>query len=104
MSDPSDLSYKRFNREHRGLYFASRGAFALLLATILFEFYLSSHSPTNADLSTNQVVQLKVRGGHIFVRPTEYYLNRGGYLVGAGTLVFCLLALARESIRQPGAK
>jgi hypothetical protein len=101
MSDPMDRNYARFNREHPRLVFASRAAFALLFVTFAYEWYLISHSTRQVDSSTNRIVQMKVRGGHIFVRPFEYYLDRGGYFIGASTLLTCLVAVAIESSRMP---
>jgi hypothetical protein len=100
MSKLPDHEYKQFNRGHQKLFLISRIAFALLFATVIFELYLIGHSPRQATPSSDQVTEMRVRGGHIFVRPVEYYLDRGGYVVGAGGFIFCLLAWAKKSARQ----
>jgi hypothetical protein len=101
MTNQSDPGYRRFIREHPRIFLISRIAFALLFATIFFEFYLISESPRQADPASNHVTQMKVRGGHIFVRSVEYYLDRGGYILGVGGLVCCLLAWAKDARRKP---
>ena len=107
MSDHSNregwrrASAERFIRENRRLYLVSTAAFTLISSSFVLESYLIGHSPRRPEVSTGQTVQMKVRGGNIFVRPAEYYLNRGGYLIGVATFVSCLVAGFRESMRRP---
>ena len=65
--------------------------FLLLVFFILYDGYLARTSPHDALAKTGQVAKMKVRGGFVFVRPVEYYVDRSGLF---GSLAICLAALA----------
>ena len=69
----------------------SNVGFLLIVLFIEYDGYLASTSPHAALLKTGQVTEMKVRGGTVFVRPVQYYVDRSGILSG---VAICLAALA----------
>jgi hypothetical protein len=73
---------------------------ALILLAIGSEARLDYHSPEAPDAGTGKTVEIRQRGGHIYVTPAEFRLNRGAYGAGAVLVVGSMLGLLWISRRR----
>lgn len=73
---------------------------AVLVAAIAFEAWLDYRSPDAPDAATGKTVQIRQRGGNIYVTTTEFTLDRTAYGAGAALLAGSILGLVWISRRR----
>ena len=73
---------------------------ALIVLAIVSEAWLDYRSPQAPDAASGKTVEIRERGGNIYVTPTEFYLNRGAYGVGAALAAASILGMLWISRRR----
>ena len=66
---------------------------ALIVVAIASEAWLDHRSPEVADAASGKTVEIRMRGGNIYVTPAEFYLNRGAYGAGGALVAGSILGL-----------
>jgi hypothetical protein len=73
---------------------------ALLVLAIASEACLDYRSPEAPDPVSGKTVEIRERGGNIYVTPTEFRLNRGAYGAGAALVIGSILGMLWISRRR----
>jgi hypothetical protein len=84
----------------RWLRLVSGLGLGMLLLGIAFEGWLDYHSPVGPDAASGKTVQIRQRGGNIYVTPREFFLDRAAYGAGAALMVGSVLGFFWISRRR----